>query len=93
MRARTFEHDYHTQLLRNEMRLRKSAAETLKAIQSFTYEEEPDPEPDVRNEPKSPVESTPRDAKSEPGTSPAASPRPPDLAGTSENASAKVVNN
>jgi len=92
MRARTFDHDFYTQLLRNEMRLRKSASETLKAIQSFTYEEEPDPAPDVQNEPKSPVESTPRDAKPESGTSPVASQRPPDIAGTSENASAKVVN-
>lgn len=90
MRARTFDHDFYTQLLRNEMRLRKSSIEALKAMQSFTYEEEPDPEPDVRNEPKSPVESTPRDAKTEHGTSPVASQRPPDIA--AKSASAKQVN-
>ena len=92
MRARTFDHDYHTQLMRNEMRLRKSSIEALQAMQSFTYEEEPDLEPDVQNEPKSPVESTPRDARPGSGTSPVASQRPPDIAAKSENASAKQVN-
>lgn len=92
MRARTFDHDYHTQLVRNEMRLRKSADEALKAFHAFTYEDEPDPVPDVRNEPKSPVESITRDAKPEPGPSPVASQRPPNIAAKSENASAKQVN-
>lgn len=92
MRARTFDHDFYTQLLRNEMRLRRSSIEALKALASFTYEEEPDPEPEVKNEPKSPVESTPQSGKTENGTSPVPSPRPPDIAAKSENASDKQVN-